>query len=309
MILCCGEALVDMIPVKLPTGETAYAPYAGGAVFNTAIALGRLGIKTGMLSGVSTDAFGTMLANTLEENGVSTRHLVRSDRLTTLAIVHMENGSATYSFYDENSAGRSLTMADMPSLSNDASALYFGGISLVAEPAADAFEGFLAREQTDRVVMLDPNVRPGFITNEKAYRNRLDRMIDQSDIVKVSDEDLHWLFAGPGTIAAKAKALRDRGPSLVIVTQGSEGATAFFRDTNLTVSAPPTEVVDTVGAGDTFNAGFLAGLIDRGCLSIEALADARGEDIHHALTLGTKVAAVTVSRAGANPPWASEINL
>ncbi|MFC6638911.1 carbohydrate kinase family protein [Sulfitobacter sediminilitoris] len=308
MILCCGEALVDMIPVDLPAGGKAYAPHAGGAVFNTAIALGRLGVETGMVSGVSTDTFGRMLASQLEENGVSTAYLARSGRLTTLALVHIENGGATYSFYDENSAGRSLTFADMPALGDEVSALYFGGISLVAEPAADAYASLLAKERANRVVMIDPNIRPGFISAEHTYRDRLDRMIGQSDIIKVSDEDLDWLIEGEETIEIKAAAMRGRGPAIVVVTKGAEGATAFFGDASVGVAAPVTHVVDTVGAGDTFNAGFLAGLNDKGCLSKDALGSVSDDVIHHALSLGATVAAVTVSRAGANPPWASEIN-
>lgn len=308
MILCCGEALVDMIPVNLPDGGTAYVPHAGGAVFNTAIALGRLGVETGMLSGVSFDAFGQMLASQLERNGVSTTHLVRSDRLTTLAIVLIEDGSATYSFYDENSAGRSLSFADMPALDERISTLYFGGISLVAEPAAEAYAGLLEKEGADRLVMIDPNIRPGFIIDELRYRTRLDRMIARADILKVSDEDLDWLIAGRATTETKAAEMQGRGPAVVVVTKGAEGATVFFGEEQISVAAPVTDVVDTVGAGDTFNAGFLAGLADKGYLSKSALKAVPATVIHHALSVGAKVAAVTVSRAGANPPWAKEID-
>ena len=308
MILCCGEALIDMIPLAQPDGTVAYVPHTGGAIFNTAIALGRLGVPTGLLSGVSTDGFGRLLADTLAANGVTTSYLARSDRLTTLAIVHMEDGSATYSFYDENSAGRSLTLTDLPPLPDEIEALYFGGISLVAAPAAEAYAGLLARERTGRVVMLDPNIRPGFIDDEATYRTRLDRMIAQSDIVKVSDEDLDWLVAGPSSIQDKAKNLRARGPAVVVVTRGEKGAEAFFRDTSLTVAAPDAKVVDTVGAGDTFNAGFLAGLRDRGCLAQQPLQDLPEDALRHALALAAKVAAVTVSRAGADAPFAHEID-
>ncbi|MEW9920123.1 carbohydrate kinase [Marimonas sp. MJW-29] len=307
MILCCGEALIDMIPVDLPDGGQAFRPLPGGAVFNTAIALGRLGTEVALFSGVSNDAFGTLLADTLAANRVSTDFLVRSNHLTTLAIVHLQDGSASYSFYDENSAGRALTNADLPSLPDSVSALYFGGISLVEEPAADTYATFLADAHRDRLTILDPNVRPGFIRDEVAYRTRIARMIAQSDIVKVSDEDLRWLEPGPDTLTTKARALRGRGPMVVVVTEGAKGATAYLQDTSISVPAPKAKVVDTVGAGDTFNAGFLAGLREQGCLAKKALAEAPADAIRRALTLGARVAAVTVSRAGANPPWASEI--
>lgn len=307
MILCCGEALIDMIPVEAAGGKTAFVPHPGGAIFNTAIALSRLGVETGLLSGVSRDEFGAMLASTLENNGVSTAHLIRSDRLTTLAMVHLKDGSARYAFYDENSAGRMVTPDDLPKLPDTVDALYFGGISLVAEPAAEAYSALLDREYKDRVVMIDPNIRASFVTDEVAYRNRVDRMIRQSDIMKVSDEDLEWLSVDSGSIQQKAKAFLGKGPSVVIVTQGADGATAYFGGGSMTVPALPAKVVDTVGAGDTFNAGVLCGLADRGCLSKRALATISGPSMAHALTLGAKVAAITVARAGANPPWASEL--
>ncbi len=307
MILCCGEALIDMIPEGADASEPAYRPHTGGAIFNTSIALGRLGVEVGLLSGVSRDVFGQMLARTLEDNKVSTQYLLRSDRLTTLAIVHMQNGSATYAFYDEGSAGRMLDVADFPDPGADVAALYFGGISLVAEPAADAYAAYLKQARAGRIVMIDPNIRPGFITDEAAYRARLDGMIAQSDIVKVSDEDLDWLVPGNATPDAKAETLRARGPWAVILTKGAEGASAILADRTVHVSAPVATVVDTVGAGDTFNAGFLAGLQDRNLLSPAALPTASEDDLRHALNLGASVAAVTVSRAGANPPWAHEI--
>ena len=171
-------------------GQTAYVPCADGAIFNTAVALGRLNVKVALASGVSRDSFGEMLAQVLAANNVGTDMLVRSDRLSTLAVVHLVNGSATYSFYDEKSAGRMLGVDDFAEVTPEVTALYFGGISLVAKPAADAYATLLSRERAGRVVMIDPNIRPGFITDPRAYRTRLEAIIAQSDIVKVSDEDL-----------------------------------------------------------------------------------------------------------------------
>ena len=307
MILCCGEALVDMIPERQPDGRLAYMPHAGGAVYNTAVALGRLGVTTGLLSGVSTDPFGALLERGLDEAGVDTSALIRSARLTTLAMVHLEDGSASYSFYDENSAGRAITAAQLPELSQDVTALYFGGISLVAEPAADTYATLLSRAAPDHLVMLDPNIRPDFITDEVAYRNRLGRMIAQSDIVKVSDEDLDWLLPGEDPLPVKAAALRVQGPQIVIVTEGEDGATAFAAAWQVHVPAPAARVVDTVGAGDTFNAGVLAGLDAEGCLSKLAIAGIGRNSMRRALALGAEVAAITVSRAGADAPWRHEL--
>lgn len=303
MILCCGEALIDMIP-----GESgAFTPCAGGAVFNTAVALGRLEVPVGLLSGVSRDKFGLLLADVLAENGVATDLLARSDRLTTLAIVHLENGSATYSFYDENSAGRMLKLEEMPSVPETVQALFFGGISLACEPAAEAYAGLLARDRGARLVMLDPNIRPSFITDEAAFRARLDRMLGLSDVVKVSDEDLAWIIGGREDLEAQARALAARGPGLVIVTRGGEGAIAVRASGTVAVPAQRAQVVDTVGAGDTFNAGFLAALQEAGQLSRAGVAGLSAADLAAALSYGAKVAGIVVARKGANPPYKSEL--
>ncbi|MGC9446940.1 carbohydrate kinase family protein [Cereibacter johrii] len=306
MILCCGEALIDMLPRETIAGEAAFAPYAGGAVFNTAIALGRLGAPVGFFSGLSTDLFGVQLAETLAASGVETDLCARSDRPTTLAFVRLTNGQASYAFYDENTAGRLLATADLPALPDRVSTLFFGGISLVNEPAAATFEALMAREAVGRVTMLDPNIRPGFIADETAYRARIGRMIALADILKLSDEDLHWL-EGPGEIPTLARGLLARGPKLVLVTEGAAGARAITATQDRFCAATPVQVADTVGAGDTFNAGILAALHEAGALSGSALASLSPETLDAALSLGTRAAAVTVSRPGANPPWADEL--
>lgn len=308
MILCCGEALVDMVPVTDAKGGVSYAPLSGGAIFNTAIALGRLKAPAGLLSGISTDLFGTQLVDTLHASNVVTDLLIRSERPTTLAFVRLQNGQASYTFYDENSANRMIETADLPQLSNETSTLYFGGISLCAEPAAEAYEALCLREAGDRVVMLDPNIRLGFISNETSYRARLNRMVSVADVVKVSDEDLDWMESTPASPEAKAKSLLSKGPKAVIVTKGSAGASAYLANgAQVDVAAPHVSVVDTVGAGDTFNAGFLAKLHSLGCLTKVAIADMTVCDAQAALDFAAKVAAVTVSRKGANPPTLAEL--
>lgn len=308
MILCCGEALIDMIPTPTADGAEAFAPHCGGAIFNTSIALGRLGAKAGLLTGLSSDMFGGQLTEALNASSVDTSYLIYSDRPTTLAFVRLLNGSATYSFFDENSAGRMLTSIDMPTLSSKVSALYFGGISLASEPGADTYASLLEREGDNRAVMVDPNIRPAFIRDETQYRARLDRMFALADIVKVSDEDLNWIVPGERSLNEKVGALRAKSPGIVILTRGGEGATGFTADGNeVKVSPTRVDVVDTVGAGDTFNAGVLAELAKRNQLSKPALRQLSSDLLTEALTHGAKVAAVTVSRAGANPPWANEL--
>lgn len=302
MILSAGEALIDMLPRTTTAGEAAFSPYAGGAVMNTAIALARLGSASGFLTGLSSDLMGDVLKATLEASQVDLQFCVRSDRPTTLAFVKLVNGSASYFFYDENTAGRMMTLADMPVLPARVSAYFTGGIWLAVEPCGAALEAMLLREAKARVAMIDPNVRPGFVQDRAAYTARIDRMIAASDIVKLSDEDAEWLYG-----AVDPQAILAKGPKVVLVTEGAKGATAYTARGKVTVSAPKIVVADTVGAGDTFNAGFLAALDRAGLLSKAAVAELPEEALRDALSLGTRAAAVTCSRAGANPPWAHEL--
>lgn len=309
MIVCCGEALIDMIPTgEAKTGQSL-TPHAGGAVFNTAIGLGRLDVAASFLSGVSTDLFGKILANSLEDSRVATDLLIRSDRPTTLAFVELEDGQASYVFYDENTAGRMLDPNALPDVPDAANAMYFGGISLINEPAADFYVALAKRESKQRVIVCDPNIRANFIKDEARYRARLQELIAVVDILKVSDVDLDWLVPGAGTHLEKAASLRDAGPSIVVLTRGSDGACALFgADETVEVPIEKVQVADTVGAGDTFNSGFLAHLSQKDLLQKDLIKDLSAEDITGALRLGAKVAAVTVSRAGANPPWLHELS-
>ncbi|MCV2865238.1 carbohydrate kinase family protein [Albidovulum sediminicola] len=306
MILCCGEALIDMLPRESREGEAAFAPYPGGAVFNTAIALGRLGAPAGFFAGLSTDLFGEMLASALGTSGVGSALCPRSARPTTLAFVRLVNGQASYAFYDEGTAGRMLSPEALPAIPAEVDALFFGGISLVSEPCGSAYEALMLREAPARVTMIDPNIRPGFITDAAAYRARIDRMLGAADIVKVSDEDLRWIL-GEGEIEALARQLLARGPKVIFVTEGAAGAHAITAQGARFRPARKVTVADTVGAGDTFNAGVLTALAEAGALTKDRLAGADAALLDAALDLGIAAAAVTVSRPGANPPWRKEI--
>ena len=306
MILCAGEALIDMLPRRTEEGEDAFAPYPGGSVFNTAVALGRLGAPTRFFSGLSSDLFGDRLRAVLDEAGVDHSLARTTPRPTTLAFVRLEDGHATYTFYDENSAMRMLAPGDMPP-ADAADVLFFGCISLAAEPCGAAYEALMLEAARARVTMVDTNIRPSFVEDEGVYRGRLLRMTGAADIVKASDEDLRWL-EGDGELDALAKQVLDRGAGMVCVTRGADGVTAY-RAGGGAVHQPavPAQVVDTVGAGDTFNAGLLAGLAEAGVLSKDGLADMEEDTLRAALELGARAASITVSRAGANPPRRDEL--
>jgi fructokinase len=209
-------------------------------------------------------------------------------------------------FYDENTAGRMLTEADLPALGSDIEAMLFGAISLISEPAGAAFEAFMRREHANRVMMLDPNIRPNFIPDRAKHLARIEAMMAMADIVKLSDEDLAWF----GQTASPEDFVRSwlaRGPGVIILTHGSKGATGYTRAGKVSVTPPPADVVDTVGAGDTFNAGVLASLCEQRLLTRSGIASLSGEHLRTALDMAARAAAVTVSRAGANPPWRREL--
>ena len=305
MIVCAGEAIIDMLPREID-GRPAYAPHAGGALLNTAIGIGRLGGRAAHLSQLSTDLFGDMLREVMHASHVDLSLCPVSDRPTTLAFVQLVDGNARYHFYDEASAGRTMTVADLPDLSDQVAALHMGAVSLIPDPAGHAFETLALREATRRVISLDPNIRANFISDADAHRARVHRMMGVADIIKVSDEDMAWLSPRQSPTDFAAERLAD-GATLVVETRGGDGATGHFRGGTVDVGVPKVAVVDTVGAGDTFNAGLLFTLDRLGRLTRERIADLTEAELREALDFAARVAAVTVSRAGADPPWKDEL--
>lgn len=301
MILCCGEALIDMVP----EGEL-FRPLPGGSVYNTAVALGRLGADTGFLWPISRDGFGEMLLARLTDAGVGTDLSPRVERPTTLAFVTLTDGEARYDFYDEGTAGRMFSPGDVPALPRDVRALMVGGISLVPDPCGATIEALVMREAGRLPIFLDPNIRPFFIADEAAHRARLTRLMRKAAVVKLSAEDLAWLWPGrpPEDCAAEVLGM---GPWLVLLTDGPAGARAVHVSGTLSVPARKVTVADTIGAGDTFNAGVLAGLAEAQALSHPRLAALGDASLWAVVAMGVRAAEVCVSRPGADPPWAREL--
>jgi fructokinase len=306
MILCCGEALIDMLPRKGADGADVYQPFNGGSVYNTAIAIGRLGTPTGFFAGLSSDFFGDGLADGLKEAGVSTKFIRRKDMHTTLALVKLKDGHARYSFIDEGSAGRMLLKSDIPKLPKSMTALHFGSISLIPEPCGSTYETLLKKASKTRVISLDPNIRPTVIKDKKKHLSRLSRLIAKADFLKISDEDVAYM-TGKKDFAKSAKGWLKAGVKIVAITRGGTGVEVFTRQHQLSLEAPKVKVADTVGAGDTFTAGFLTYLHRNALLTKKAMANIEATQLMHAAEFAMKCAAVTVSRPGANPPWAHEV--
>jgi fructokinase len=304
MIVVAGEALIDLAPTG--NGE-AFVAHAGGGPFNTAIALGRLEAPIAYLGRLSTDGFGRLLRQRLVDNGVDLRFVVDTAEPTTLALVTLSgSGEASYSFYTDGTAGTGLRTDQLPErLPEDVDALHLGSLGIVLEPGATGLEALVERERGRRLVSLDPNVRPAIIPDMDAYRRRLERLVARVDLVRLSTDDVALL--GDLTPAALAEKWLTSGAALVVVTGGQEGATGYRVAGEVTVPAEPVTVVDTIGAGDSFNAGLLAWLRRHEALDRSAVEELGDGEVAEALRFAGRVAAVTCTRPGADPPRLAEV--
>lgn len=307
MIVVGGEALIDMTPSSCGV-EHGYVPHFGGSPYNVAIALGRLGVPVAFLGRLSRDFFGQRLRAHLTANGVDVRYLRMGAEPSTLAFVSLGAGyEAQYAFWTENSADRNVTLMDLPAVfDGPLQAFHFGSFSLMLEPIATTLERLRDRERASRVICLDPNVRPALIGDAEAYRTRIESWVQLADIVKVSHQDLAWLFPDDPIEATARRWLRT-GPSLVVVTVGAEGAVGFTRADSVESPAPQVRVVDTVGAGDAFSAAMLAWLHRHERLNREYLVDLSVNDLSELLSFANRVSAIACTRAGADPPHRSQV--
>ncbi|GAT80489.1 sugar kinase [Streptomyces sp. F-3] len=300
MIVVAGEALIDLVPRG--TGALAdLKPALGGGPYNTAVALGRLGSRTAFCSRLSYDAFGEALLDGLRRAGVDVSGVQRGSEPTTLAVATVgADGSAGYSFYVEGTADRLFTApAELPAGTR---AVSFGTCSLVLEPGASAYEELMRKAAGQGVfTALDPNIRPGLIGDADAYRARFAGWLPSVSLLKLSEEDARWLGGTPREWLAA-------GPSAVVITHGGDGLTAYTKDGGeYSVPGEKVDVVDTIGAGDTVNAALLHALSVCDALSPEGLAGLGAPGWTRLLRFAARAAAVTCSRAGAEPPYASEV--
>jgi len=299
VIVVAGEALIDLVP-QGPGALAALKPAPGGGPYNTAVALGRLGSPTAFCSRTSRDAFGEALLDGLRRSGVDVSGVQRGPEPTTLAAATIDDGgSAAYSFYVDGTADRLFTAPR--SLPAGTRAVSFGTLSLVLEPGASAYEELLRRAAGQGLfTALDPNIRAGLIPDADAYRARFASWLPSVTLLKVSEEDAAWLGGTP-------RAWLAEGPSAVVVTRGGDGLTVFTEGGEYSVPGEKVDVVDTIGAGDTVNAALLHGLAAQDALSPKALATLGTEGWTRLLRFAARAAAITCSRAGAEPPYAAEL--
>lgn len=296
VIVVAGEALVDLVV----TNDGIVAKL-GGAPYNVARGCARLGEPTALMASVSDDGFGRELAADLASSGVVDELLQRTGLPTTLAVAEVdERGAATYRFYTAGTSAPSLTPEVLPAA---ATMLVTGGLGLVLQPMAATIEAVGRDAGADVLVLVDVNCRPTIIADRPAYMARLARVLPRADVVKVSDEDLAYLRPGVALPTAAAE-LVDAGARVVLVTTGGSATTIVTASTSVTVPVAAVPVIDTIGAGDAFTAGFAAWWHAH-----ERSRDdlARIAAVTAAVRAAHAVAAVVVGRRGADPPRGDEL--
>ena len=302
MITVTGEALIDLVI----DGDGCPRPRPGGGPFNTARTVGRLGLAPAFLGRLSADSFGRQLRTRLDQDGVMLAVPQLADAPTTLAVVDLDAaGAPRYRFY---LAGTSAGALEYPlleaALPEGMTALHAGSLALVMEPIATSIERLVTTDlPAGPLVMIDPNCRPGAITDRSAYQARLARILRRADVVKVSMEDLGYLYPGAAARDA-ATTLLGQGAQLVLVTDGPRPARAFLPGQELSVDVPAVRVVDTIGAGDAFGGAFLAWWSGNELTTSDLR---RPGPVRAALRAAAEVASLTCTRAGAEPPWLEEL--
>ena len=301
MIVVAGESLIDLIVGA--DGRVEAIP--GGGPYNVARTIGRLGHSVAFLGRVSTDRFGRALLDRLAADGVDGRLVQSTEAPTTLAVAELDgSGAATYHFYLDGTAAPGLDGGGLAEeLPASVRALHVGTLGLVVEPMATTLEGLVARAPDDVVVMVDPNCRPSATPDPAALRSRVQRLAARADVIKVSRDDLSFLYPGTGADDALA-ALLDVGPSAVLMTDGDRAVRVAVDGASIDLPVPRITVVDTVGAGDAFGGAFLGSWVGRG-QGRAGLAD--HETLRPSVEFAIRVASETCRRAGAEPPTAAEM--
>lgn len=306
MLISFGDALIDFIPAKTADGRSSYIPAAGGSCLNIAVTMSRLGARAGFMGGVSNDLFGDVLMDALKASNVDTSYVALSDRETTLAFVSLGGDEPQYAFYDEVTAGRLWKRSDSPAFSQEVKLVHVGSVPLINGPVADEALAMLKAEKGKRLLCIDPNCRPTLVKDIAAYRARIAEMVKLCEIIKLSAADLEYLDPTLTLESAAAQWLAE-GAKLVIITRGSRGAIGFFKGGSAEVPVRKVNLVDTIGAGDTFIGALLVRLEELDALSFAGLDALTGETLTEAMSFAAAAASITCSREGANPPWRHEM--
>jgi len=312
MLMICGEALLDVFQGDETRTGMALDANVGGSPFNLAVGLARLGQPAAFFSAISTGFAGERLMRALVAEGVDTRAVARVEAPTTLSLIGLDaHGVPSYAFYGEGCADRLVRPDALQRVPVRLALVNLGSYASVVEPVASTQRALVERERArgagGALIAFDPNIRLNVEPDLARWRDQLDWMLPRTDLLKVSDEDLGLLLPGTGLDDFAARALA-AGVRLVVVTRGAEGAIAWNARGRSTTEPVRVQVVDTVGAGDTFHAALITWLAEHQALNAAALAALAPDDLHDALGFAARAAAITCSRRGADMPRRQELD-
>ncbi|MCA1499724.1 MULTISPECIES: carbohydrate kinase [unclassified Bradyrhizobium] len=308
MLIACGDALIDFVPMRNVEGREAVMPAVGGSCLNVAIGMARLGAPTGFVGGISTDLFGRMIADHASASKVALDLATRSDHQTTLAFVRIVEGESHYAFYDAETATRNWTYRHGSIPFDTVEAVHVGSTTLVNDQGAAETKALIADARASSTISFDPNCRPNLVKDKPTYLGRMAEFAGSADLIKMSDVDFAYLF-GEEPYQQRASTLLGQGTSLVVITRGNNGAIAWHAQAGqIEVQAPKVEVADTIGAGDSFQAALLLALYKQDRIARPRLKDIGADELRRALSFAANCAGLTCTRPGADPPWSHEIN-
>ena len=300
--------MIDFLPVKSADGRDAAVPVAGGSCLNIAVGMARLGAPAGFVGGISTDLFGRMIADHALASQVELRYATRSEHQTTLAFVRTVGGEPQYAFYDEGTASRNWVYRHGSIPFDEIEAIHVGSTTLADDQGAAQALAMLKDARGSVTISFDPNCRPKLVKHKTHYVERMNAFAAIADIVRMSDVDFEFLYGG-GDHAGRAKSFIEAGASLVVVTRGIKGAQAWHKEAGVVeVEAPTVDVVDTIGAGDSFQAALLFALRAIGRIKSESLAQTNADELRRVLSFASGCAAFTCGRAGADPPRQADVS-
>ena len=308
MILSCGDALIDFLPVKSVDGRDAIVPVAGGSCLNIAVGIGRLGAAAGFVGGISSDLFGQIIVDHAQASRVELAYAARSGHQCTLAFVRTVDGEPQYAFYDEASAAQNWVYRSGSIPFTVVYAIHVGSTTLVGDAGAAQALAVVKEAKGTATISFDPNCRPNLVKDKPGYVARMAEFAGMADIVRMSDVDFRYLY-GNNDYAGRAAAMLEAGVSLVVITQGIKGVQAWHGQAGtLHVETPKVEVVDTIGAGDSFQAALLFALQALGRINTETLKEIDAGELRRVLSFAAACAAITCGRVGADPPWFGDIS-
>ena len=308
MFIVCGEALFDVFATgDTPTG-IGFDGRIGGSPFNVALGLARLGQPVGFCGGVGTGFAGERLMRALADEGIAATAVARIDAPTTLSLIGLDaRGVPSYAFYGHGAADRLLRPEHLAAVPATAKAFHFGSYAMVVQPVAGTQRRLVEREHQRSVISYDPNIRTNVEPDLEVWRATLQWMLPRTHLLKVSDEDLALLYPGR-SLDDFAQGALAAGTPVVVITRGGEGAIGFTRSSSVRMPPARVEVIDTVGAGDTFQAALLTWLAETGRLSAQAIATIDTAALADALGFAGRAAAITCGRRGADLPRRAELD-